>query len=121
MYAPSIVYTFFFQAHNDVRKVTTHFIIHVIQILKTKLPPSEITVPALASENIPVGGEHRLVPLTVQTDGLHNGQRVPATLTVVVEGSVQHGAERDPRLGLGLGAESLTPGHKDVLEEKTKK
>lgn len=53
-----------------------------------KLPPSEITVPALASENIPVSGEHRLVPLTIQTDGLHYGQRVPATLAVVVEGSV---------------------------------
>lgn len=85
-----------------------------------KLPPSEITVPALASENIPVSGEHRLVPLTIQTDGLHYGERVPATLTVVVEGSVQHGAERDPRLGPGLGAESLTPSHKDVLEEKRK-
>lgn len=43
-------------------------------MLKTKLPPSKITVPALAFENIPVGGEHRLVPLTVQTDGLHDGQ-----------------------------------------------
>lgn len=110
----------FFQTHNAIRKVTARFIIHVIQILKTKLPPSEITVPALASENIPVSGEHRLVPLTIQTDGLHYGERVPATLTVVVEGPVQHGAERDPRLGPGLGAESLTPSHKDVLEEKRK-
>lgn len=46
----------------------------IIQMLKTKLPPSKITVPAFAFENIPVGGEHRLVPLTVQTDGLHDGQ-----------------------------------------------
>lgn len=99
-------------------KVTTHFII--IQMLKTKLPPSKITVPALAFENIPVGGEHRLVPLTVQTDGLHDGQRVPATLTVVVEGSVQYGTERDPRLCLGLGAESLTPCQENVLDEKQK-
>lgn len=84
-------------------------------MLKTKLPPSKITVPALAFENIPVGGEHRLVPLTVQTDGLHDGQWVPATLTVVVEGSVQYGAESDPRLCLGLGAESLTPCQENVL------
>lgn len=84
-------------------------------MLKTKLPPSKITVPAFAFENIPVGGEHRLVPLTVQTDGLHDGQWVPATLTVVVEGSVQYGAESDPRLGLGLGAESLTPCQENVL------
>lgn len=90
-------------------------------MLKTKLPPSKITVPAFAFENIPVGGEHRLVPLTVQTDGLHDGQRVPATLTVVVEGSVQYGAESDPRLCLGLGAESLTPCQENVLDEKQKK
>lgn len=89
-------------------------------MLKPKLPPSKITVPALAFENIPVGGEHRLVPLTVQTDGLHDGQWVPATLTVVVEGSVQYGAECDPRLGLGLGAESLTPCQENVLDEKQK-
>lgn len=89
-------------------------------MLKTKLPPSKITVPAFAFENIPVGGEHRLVPLTVQTDGLHDGQRVPATLTVVVEGSVQNGTECDPRLCLGLGAESLTPSQENVLDEKQK-
>lgn len=37
---------------------------------------------------------------------------------MVVEGSVQYGAECDPRLGLGLGAESLTPCQENVLDEK---
>lgn len=114
---PSTLYIYILSAQRG--KVTTHFTI--IQMLKTKLPPSKITVPAFAFENIPVGGEHRLVPLTVQTDGLHDGQWVPATLTVVVEGSVQNGTERDPRLCLGLGAESLTPCQENVLDEKQKK
>lgn len=39
---------------------------------------------------------------------------------MVVEGSVQYGAESDPRLCLGLGAESLTPSQENVLDEKQK-
>lgn len=85
-----------------------------------KSPPPEIAVPALTSQNIPIGGEHSFVSFTGQANSLHDGERISATFTVVVEGSVQDRAERHPRLSLWFVAETLAPRQENMLEKKQK-
>lgn len=75
-----------------------------------------MTVSALASYDIPVGGEHRLIVLTFESDGLHDGQRISTTLAMVAERSVQDRSKGHPGFCPGLSAETFTPRQEDMLK-----